>query len=69
MYYFSQIITNIPSKFITLYFSPSQPTGKFDEFMNNLELYLEEVEKENPVQTVVWKLLVVSYASCFFLRC
>ena len=36
---FHGLITNKLSKLISLYCSPSQPTDKFDQFLNNPELY------------------------------
>ena len=64
---FQGLITNKPSKFISLYFSPTQPTDKFCDFLNNLELTLQEVAKNNYFQRVVCKLVVFSYASSLFL--
>ena len=66
MFFFQGLITNKPSKFISLYCSPSLPTDNFDDFPNNPELTLKEVAKNNPFLTVICKLLVCSYATCFF---
>ena len=52
---FQGLITNKPSKFISLYCSPCLPTDKFDDFTNNLELTLKEVTKNNPFLTVIRK--------------
>ena len=49
---FQGLITNRPSKFISLYYWPSQPADKFDDFMNNLEFTYEEVAKNNTFETV-----------------
>ena len=65
---FQGLITNKPSKFfISLYFSPTQPTDKFSDFIIDLELTLQEVAKNNYFQRVVCKLVVFSYASSLFL--
>ena len=47
---FSHVLTpNEPCNFISLYWSPSQPTDDiFDQFADNLELCLDEAANKNP---------------------
>ena len=50
---FQVLIANKLCNFISLYRSPSQPTDIFDQFVDNLELTLDEVANNNPLLVVV----------------
>ena len=45
---FQVLIANKICNFISFYRSPSQPTDIFDQFIDNLELTLDEMAKHNP---------------------
>ena len=48
------LIANKLCNFISLYWSPSQATDIFDQFVDNLELTLDEVPNHNPFLIVVF---------------
>ena len=50
---FQVLIGNKSCTFISLYWSPSQPTDIFDQFPDNLELTLDKVANHNPPLIVV----------------
>ena len=51
--YFEIMTGNKICNFITLYRSPNQNQGDFREFIDNLEMNLEALERRNPLLTVV----------------